>query len=94
MSKVDEKMLEMVANIATEKGRMETKMEEAENRCDELLKLLEKSRQEVEKYKRMVENMQTRIGQLEAKLDQEMDGMPEVVVNQISFFMTQGDRPD
>ena len=76
MSKIDEKMLQMVVDMATQGGKMEARQEANEREIEEL-------RAEVKRQREVIERREARIEELEGLLQQ--NALPKVVVNH--YFM-------
>ena len=80
MTKIDEKMLLMVVDMAAKGGRMEAKQEAQDK---EIERLIEENRQlKAERAKD-----KERISELEQLLHQEQAARPQVVVNNYNFFV-------
>lgn len=78
MSKIDEKMLQMVVDMATQGGKMEAQQEAREKEIEEL-------HAKVSELIGGIEKRDARISELEAMLSQQQSAHPTVVVNQ--YFM-------
>jgi len=76
MAKIDEKMLQMVVDMAAMGGKMEARYEALEKEIDE-------KRAEIKRLREVVEKRDARIDELEGLLQQ--NSQPKVVVNQ--YFM-------
>jgi hypothetical protein len=80
MAKIDEKMLQMVVDMAARGGKMEAE-QEAQN------KEIERLREEVVELKAVIARREARISELELLLQQQEAARPQVVVNNYNFFM-------
>ena len=78
MAKIDEKMLQMVVDMATLGGKMEAQYEAKEREIEEL-------HTKVKELLGGIEKRNARISELEALLSQQQSAQPTVVVNQ--YFM-------
>lgn len=78
MSKIDEKMLMMMVDMAAQGGKMEALQEAKDREIEELRTVVDELRSEIAKRDK-------RIAQLEALVFQQENARPQVVVNQ--FFM-------
>lgn len=83
MSKIDEKMLQMVVDMAMKGGKMEARQEAKDKEIDELRTVCDELRREIAKR-------DERIAQLEALVFQQENARPQVVVNQ--FFVLSVSR--
>ena len=75
MSKIDEKMLQMVVDMAMKGGKMEARQEAKDKEIDELRTVCDELRREIAKS-------DERIAQLEALVFQQENARRKVVVNQ------------
>lgn len=83
MSKIDEKMLMMMVDMAAQGGKMEALQEAKDKEIDELRTVCDELRREIAKR-------DERIAQLEALVFQQENARPQVVVNQ--FFVLSVSR--
>ena len=83
MSKIDEKMLMMMVDMAAQGGKMEALQEAKDKEIDELRTVCDELRREIAKR-------DERIAQLEALVFQQENVRPQVVVNQ--FFVLSVSR--
>ena len=83
MSKIDEKMLMMMVDMAAQGGKMEALQEAKDREIDELRTVCDELRREIAKR-------DERIAQLEALVFQQENARPQVVVNQ--FFVLSVSR--
>ena len=80
MARIEEKMLQMVVDMAAKGGKMEAQQEAQDK---EIERLMEENRQ----LKAAMARDKERISELERLLQQQQASRPQVVVNNYNFFM-------
>ena len=80
MARIEEKMLQMVVDMAAKGGKMEAQQEAQDK---EIERLMEENRQ----LKAAMARDKERISELEQLLLQQQASRPQVVVNNYNFFM-------
>ena len=80
MARIEEKMLQMVVDMAAKGGKMEAQQEAQDK---EIERLMEENRQ----LKAAMARDKERISELEHLLQQQQASRPQVVVNNYNFFM-------
>ena len=83
MAKIEEKMLQMVVDMAAKGGKMEAQQEAQDK---EIERLMEENRQ----LKAAMARDKERISELEQLLQQQQASRPQVVVNNFNFFRIYG----
>lgn len=78
MSKIDEKMLQMVVDMAAQGGKMEARHEAQEREIEE-------KNAEIKRLREIIVKRDARINELEGLLLEQQSAQPKVVVNQ--YFM-------
>ena len=80
MAKIEEKMLQMVVDMAAKGGKMEAQQEAQDKEIERLMEEIRQLKAERAKDKE-------RISELEQLLQQQQASRPQVVVNNYNFFM-------
>ena len=80
MAKIEEKMLQMVVDMAAKGGKMEAQQEAQDKEIERLM-------EEIRQLKAAMARDKERISELEQLLQQQQALRPQVVVNNYNFFM-------